>query len=105
MVLVVWSKNAKFDLKYIHSYISYDSERYAKKVVQGILLRTKKLESSPNLGRIIPEINNTNYKELIIGTYRIMFKIISETEVLILAVFHSSREFDIEKIEPIDFPF
>lgn len=101
MVQVVWSRNAQFDLRCIKEYISYDSALYARKVVTEIVQRTKKLEQQPNLGRLIPEIQNENYKELIYGNYRIMFKLVSDSIILILAIFHSARDFDIEKIEPI----
>ncbi|MFY7862185.1 MAG: type II toxin-antitoxin system RelE/ParE family toxin [Chitinophagales bacterium] len=100
MVRVVWSKNALFDLRHIKEYISYDSERYAKKITSEIIQRTKKPELHPKLGRIIPEIQSEEYKELIYGNYRIMFKVIRKEEILILAIFHSARDFDIVKIEP-----
>jgi toxin ParE1/3/4 len=61
---------------------------------------TRKLELNPSLGRIIPEVQKQNYKELILGNYRVMFKDISMTKILILAIFHSKRNFEIEKIEP-----
>jgi toxin ParE1/3/4 len=100
MVRIIWSDNALTDLRNIHSYIEHDSKKYASKVVKDILDLTRKLELNPSLGRIIPEVLKQNYKELIIGNYRVMFKVISMDEILILAVFHSKRDFKIEIIEP-----
>jgi plasmid stabilization system protein ParE len=100
MVRLVWSRNAISDLKSIRLYISFDSVLYAKKLIKEILYQVQKLSLAPNLGRMIPELQNKNYKELIYKNYRIMFKIISHSEILILAIYHGNRNFDLDKIEP-----
>jgi plasmid stabilization system protein ParE len=102
VVKIVWSGNALADLRNIYTYIKHDSPKYAAKVIDNILKSTRKLELTPSLGRIIPEVQKQNFKELLFGNYRIMFKIVSKEEILILAIFHAKRNFEFDKIEPIE---
>ena len=72
MVKVVWTDFAIRDLDDIGEYIAKDSERYAKIVIQNLFESTDLLESHPKAGRIVPEFNNKNIRELIRGSYRIV---------------------------------
>jgi toxin ParE1/3/4 len=49
------------------------------------------LEKSPKMGRRVPETNDDSIRELITGSYRIIYKIRTEKEILIITVHHSSR--------------
>jgi len=60
--MVKWSGPARMDLKQIHDYIANDSRYYAKKVVQTIVERTEELMVFPEIGRIVPEIDNPNIR-------------------------------------------
>ena len=64
--MVRWSGPARMDLKRIHDYIANDSRYYAKKVVQTIVERTEELMVFPEIGRIVPEIDNPNIRELFV---------------------------------------
>ncbi len=55
--MVKWSKPAKLDLKQIHDYIARDSKFYAQKVSIEIVAKSEKLNSFPEVGRIVPEIS------------------------------------------------
>ena len=72
MVKVVWSDFAIHELDDIGEYIAKDSQRYAKVVIQNLFESTDLLESHPKVGRIVPEFNNNNIRELIRGSYRIV---------------------------------
>ena len=50
----------------------------------------ERLESFPRSGRIVPGINQNNIREIILGSYRIVY-LLSSDEVSILTVFHASR--------------
>ncbi len=91
MVQINWTEQAVFDLKDIKIYISKDSKYYAQKTIASIRFRTQILKLFPESGRIIPEIEVENYRELIEGNYRIMYKIVDEYRIDILSVFHSAR--------------
>lgn len=49
------------------------------------------LQKSPKIGRIVPEFGDKNVRELIIGFYRIIYRIKSINEIDILTVHHSKR--------------
>jgi toxin ParE1/3/4 len=83
---------ARDDLRNIADYISNDSKRYARLQVVRLKNKTHLLKSHVRLCRIVPEINIENIRELIEGNYRIIYKIVSETQVDILTVHHSARD-------------
>jgi addiction module RelE/StbE family toxin len=91
--MVKWSIPAKNDLKQIHDYIAKDSKYYAQNVVQEIVAKTETLTDFPEIGRVVPEINDQNIRELIVYSYRLLYEI-SETGIEILAIIHGRRDFN-----------
>jgi addiction module RelE/StbE family toxin len=91
--MVIWTKPAKEDLKLIHDFIAADSVFYANKVIEDIVFRTEQIEKFPNSGRIVPEISDTNTREIFIYSYRLMYEI-SEKNIYILTIVHGSRDFE-----------
>jgi toxin ParE1/3/4 len=91
MVKVVWTDNAIHDLDDIGAYIAKDSERYAKVVIQNVFESVAILESHTKIGRVVPEFNIKNLRELIRENYRIVYRIVDITRIDILTVHHSSR--------------
>ena len=90
--MVIWSIPAKDDLKKIHDYIACDSKYYATKVSQEFVEKSEQLTKLPRLGRIVPEIENPNIRELIIYSYRLIYEI-SSKEIEILAITHGKQDF------------
>jgi toxin ParE1/3/4 len=74
-------------------FIARDSLRYAKLTVDKIFSAIDKLESFPMLGRVVPEVEKENIRELIVGKYRIIYRV-SEAEIEIVMIHHSSRLFE-----------
>ena len=68
--MVKWSVPAKNDLKQIHDYIAKDSKYYAQNVVQEIVAKTETLTHFPEIGRVVYEISDQNFRELIVYSYR-----------------------------------
>jgi toxin ParE1/3/4 len=79
MVTVSWTELALDDLKSIHEYISKDSVVYAKRMVDKIISRVDQIEKFPKSGRVVPEFENENIRELIEGNYRIVYKTTQNT--------------------------
>jgi plasmid stabilization system protein ParE len=86
-----WSIPALTDLENIKDYIAADSEYYALKFAENAFSAVERLAILPNSGRIVPEIGDDSIREIIYGSYRIIYSV-SETEVTITVV-HSMRDF------------
>lgn len=91
MARVEWLKVADYDLIQIYSYIYQDSIYYSIKTINDIVNLVNHLESSPYMGRKIPEFNEQNKRELIYKSYRILYKIESD-KVFIRRIWHSARK-------------
>ena len=64
--MVRWSAPAKKDLKQVYDYIAKDSTYYAKNVVRNIVARSESLNNFPGTGRILPETDDSNVREVYI---------------------------------------
>ena len=91
MVKVVWTELSTIDLKEIFDYIADDSIRYASITANKIFQRVQPLSESPLMGRIVPEFNKKDIRELIEGNYRIVYRIKNTSEIYILRVYHVAR--------------
>lgn len=91
MVELNWTDNALNDLENIGQYISKDSERYAKSVIQNLFKSTEILIKFPKAGRIVPEFKNKAIRELIRGNYRIVYRILESNRIDIITIHHSAR--------------
>lgn len=91
MVEVKITEKALNDLSAIGEFIARDSEKYAKATIQNIFETFKYLEDFPELGRIVPEINNKSIREVILGNYRIIYWILSKKRIDIIAIHHSAN--------------
>jgi toxin ParE1/3/4 len=87
---VVWSKRAAQDLDYNTDYISADSPAYAGVVLKNIVNQTRILARFPQAGRKVPEFDDENIRELVVYSYRIIYRLQNE-EALIVAVIHGKR--------------
>ncbi len=93
---VYWSKIAQDDLIEIIEYIALDSYDNAEAIFKKIKEQTVKLESFPERGRAVPELefhNINNYRELIITPWRIIYRI-EDHKVYILSMIDSRRNFE-----------
>lgn len=88
---VVWSRRASQDLEAIASYIAADSPAYASIVLKRIVNLSKTLTRFPRAGRKVPEFENENIRELLVYSYRVIYRI-EGSEVLIAAIIHGKRD-------------
>ncbi len=98
MAEVIWTPSADDDITSIIDYFSPRSEKYAKILIQNIFDKTTMLETLPRIGRVVPELEYKNVREILVGNYRIVYHIVSENRIDILAVHHSSRALDIRDL-------
>jgi len=95
MVKIVWTDQAIQDLNDIGEFIAKDSERYAREVIKTLFESTIIIESHPKAGRIVPEYNIDYLRELIRGSYRIVYRIVDKFRIDILTIHHSARQLKI----------
>ena len=94
MAVVRWSSQARKDLESISDYYREVSAFYAERFEEQVFEATRRLEVFPRSGRVIPEAEDEQLREVIYREYRIMYHVDkTEEEVLILTVLHSSRQF------------
>jgi plasmid stabilization system protein ParE len=87
---IVWSSRAAQDLDSITDYIAADSPAYAGAVLKNIVNQTRILARFPQAGRKVREFDDENIRELIVYSYRIIYRLQPE-EALIVAVIHGKR--------------
>ena len=82
---IIWSPLAIDKVAEIANYIAKDKPTAAENWVDKIFSKVESLASSPKSGRIVPEINKDQYREIIYGNYRIVYRI-EEKRISILTV-------------------
>ncbi|WP_372811629.1 type II toxin-antitoxin system RelE/ParE family toxin [Pseudoalteromonas nigrifaciens] len=81
---VVWSPLALEKLVTMAKFIAFDKPSAADKWVNDIFDRTDLLGTQPELGREVPELLGSRYRELIFGSYRIIYKVEHEIKIFTL---------------------
>ena len=92
MTRILWAPQALLDLESIRDYIARDSPRYAEFVLRRLGGAVERLEAFPQSGRIVPERNADDIREIIVKPYRIVYRLRPEL-VEIVTVFRASRLF------------
>ncbi|WP_168427377.1 type II toxin-antitoxin system RelE/ParE family toxin [Candidatus Colwellia aromaticivorans] len=77
--------------------MALDKPSAADKWVNDVFDRTDLLGSQPELARKVPELLGSNYREVIFGSYRIIYKI--ENEIKILTLRNSRQLLGLDNIE------
>ena len=96
MVKIEWSETAKSDLKNILDYLSQDSVSYTEFFLNNILENIEYLKEFPKMGRIVPESDDPDDRELFFQSYRIIYSFSHET-IIIEMIIHGSRLLKLEK--------
>ena len=87
---IVWSDPAVDDLEAAVEFIAKDSDAYARSLAQLAVDAAESLRTYPNRGHRLPDPKLARYRELIIGSYRLVY-LVQKTRVLIVAVLHGHR--------------
>ena len=88
-----WSPEAIEDVESIANYIERDSAYYARAVVSRIISLAETIPDHPQLGRVVPELNDPDFRERFVHKYRVIYRI-EPDRILIAAVIHGSRLLD-----------
>lgn len=96
-----WTDPAVTDLENIQDYLARDSTEYADSVVERLILSVERLKSFPQSGRAVSEASDLKVRELIVSTYRIIYRV-RKDKVQILAVVHCARDVGGMRPKPLD---
>lgn len=88
---LIWSERALFDLENIRDYIAQDSSIRANHFIEQLLRTTRHLPEYPMSGKITPELNTPDIRELVHQGYRIIYKA-CPTHIEIITIFNGRRD-------------
>lgn len=91
MAQIIWTIQSAEDLENIHEYISKDSVKYARIQIIRIRDRVKILKKYPNSGRVVSELSDKSLREIISGSFRIIYRIKTDSLIEIITIHHSAR--------------
>ena len=95
---ILWTENAVQDLQAIKDFISQDSPSRATTWLQALFDRGEALRDFPSRGRIVPEFNQENLRELLIENYRLVYRVKSAS-IEILTIFEGHRQIQKKDVE------
>ncbi len=93
---VHWTDTAQGHLDAIYHYIAQNSTEYAKRMVDRLTRRSQQIADFPESGRIVPEYQMEQIREVIEGPYRIIYYIMPD-QIDVLAVIHAARNISREE--------
>jgi toxin ParE1/3/4 len=98
MAEVRWTLQASDDLNAIAQFISKDSPQYARLFVSDVFQAVERLIEFPKSGRIVPELNDPVVREVILGNYRLVYRLKAKL-IEMLTVYHGARLLDPTTLE------
>jgi addiction module RelE/StbE family toxin len=90
-VRVLWTDAALNQLEAIRDYLAQTSPDYARRVIERLVNRCEQIAAFPHSGRMVPEYEIDEVRQVIESSYRLIY-LIKEEQVEILAVIHTSRK-------------
>ncbi len=90
---VLWTDVAVAQLEALHDSVAQTSPEYARRIVDRLTKRSVQIAAFPFSGRAVPEYEINEVRQIIEGSYRIIYLVKEdENQIEVLAVVHSSRE-------------
>ena len=96
---VKWSPLAIERASEAAAFIAQGDLEAAELWTKGLFHAVKRLESFPESGRMIPEIERPEFREIQYGHYRVLYRL-QKSAVSILTVRHARRLFDPAEVGP-----
>src|SRR5580765_2382729 len=87
---LILTPQALDDLQQIVSFIARDNSERAYSFGNELIDKALSLENLPLRGRVLPELNDADVRELIHGSYRIIYEVLPE-KIYVLRFWHGAR--------------
>jgi addiction module RelE/StbE family toxin len=94
---IIWSPLALERVEEIAKYIAQDKPMAAENWIENIFAKVGQLRNAPETGRIVPETNKTECRELLYGNYRIIYRI-EMKQISVLTVRHGMQILPVKEI-------
>lgn len=88
---VRWSTPALLDLEALCDSIAQDDPRAADRLANKIEHLVEGLVEHPRIGRKVPEFNREDLRERIYGLYRIVYRLLGEATIEVVAIHPAAR--------------
>ena len=90
---IIWTNQALHKLNKFVDYIAQDDVVTAEKWALKLIEKTDQLLEQPESGRVVPEYNEPNLRELILGNYRVIYRMRKdENTIYIQTVWHVRQD-------------
>lgn len=94
MASVTWSNKAVDDLVELEAFAEKISVEYAAYLISKMLDAERQLARFPRSGRVVPELNLSTVRELVVNNYRLIYLLDDLQLVRIITIRHSAVPFD-----------
>lgn len=88
---ILWTAAALNQLEAIRDYLARTSPEYARRIVERLVNRSEQLAAFPRSGRMVPEYEIDEVRQVIEGSYRVVY-LIKEDQIEVLAIIRTSRK-------------
>ncbi len=89
---IIWSEQARDDLQAIVLFIAQDNPPVAASFGYLLMSKVDVLAQFPQFGRVVPEENDETVREIIFRSYRIIYKVLAEKQIVAIArIWHGAR--------------
>jgi plasmid stabilization system protein ParE len=80
------------DLQNVYKFIAEDSPYYAMTFFEDVMDKAHTLMYFPHRGRIVPELDNPNVREIFLHKYRLIYRV-QDWGVEIVTLIHGAMDF------------
>lgn len=94
---IVWSRQARRDLRALHDFIARDSEHYANLQINRIIERVEYISKMPTMGHRVHEFPELDLRETHQENYRIIYAY-EKTELQVVTIVHMKQQMKRRKL-------
>jgi plasmid stabilization system protein ParE len=87
---IKWSPLSAERLADIVNHISKENPDAARKTAENIFTSIENLNKFPNSGRVVPELDDPKYREILVGNYRVVYSVLSDA-INVLTIRHQKQ--------------
>ncbi len=89
---LIWAPSARLDLKELASYIAESHPEASAQFIRAIFRSVEHLAEFPQSGRMVPEFNEPDIREVVCKPCRIVYRVKRDADIVEIArVWHAAR--------------